>query len=305
MNTNYSMSRRHFLGATAAGLAAAGASSALAAVSSGPAKEPYPLTVFSKAFQELNFEDTADLVAEVGWDGIECPVRKGGQVLPERVEDDLPRFVEALKKRGKRIVFITTDVRDATDPATVKVLRTAARLGIGHYRLAGWTYRPGKPVPAQLAELRPVLKDIAVLNQELGLCAGFQNHSGNPNVGAAVWDIYDLIKDIDPRRLGMHFDIGHATVEGGLIWPTHFQLVAERVTMVYLKDFTWKKAAKGWTVAWCPLGQGMVSPGFFAELRKTGFAGVINQHHEYPIGEGKERVKILQQDLRTLRQWLG
>jgi sugar phosphate isomerase/epimerase len=305
MNSTFSMSRREFLRTTAVGLAAAGTSPVLAAVSAAGAKEPYPITVFSKAFQELNFEDTADLVAEVGWDGIECPVRKGGQVLPERVEDDLPRFVEALKKRGKRIVFITTDVRNATDPASVKVLRTAARLGIRHYRLAGWTYRAGKPLPAQLDELRPALKDIAALDQELGICAGFQNHSGNPNIGAAVWDIYELIKDLDPRWMAMHFDIGHATVEGGLIWPIHFQLMAERITMVYLKDFVWKKTAKGWTDDWCPLGQGMVSASFFNDLKKTGFAGAVNQHFEYPIGEGKERVKILQKDLQTLRQWLG
>ena len=60
----------------------------------------WPIIGFSKPFQTLGPEQTADTVAEIGWDGIECPVRAKGQVLPERVEEDLPKFVEALRQRG-------------------------------------------------------------------------------------------------------------------------------------------------------------------------------------------------------------
>src|SRR5262245_14706443 len=57
-----------------------------------------PIASFSKIFQELNlsYEDSAALVAEIRLDGIDCPVRPGGQVLPERAADDLPRYVAAL-----------------------------------------------------------------------------------------------------------------------------------------------------------------------------------------------------------------
>ena len=64
-------------------------------------KSRFPIIGFTKPFANLNAEETADLVAEVGWDGIDCPVRsKAGQIAPERVEDELPKLVEALKKRG-------------------------------------------------------------------------------------------------------------------------------------------------------------------------------------------------------------
>ena len=42
-------------------------------------------------------EQTAELVATVGWDGIECPVRAKGQIEPERAQDDLPKYAEALR----------------------------------------------------------------------------------------------------------------------------------------------------------------------------------------------------------------
>src|SRR5438067_7531604 len=57
-----------------------------------------------------------------------------------------------------------------------------------------------------------------------------QNHSGNGYVGAAMWDIHEMIRDLDPRHMGVHFDIGHATVESGLSWPTAFALRSEEHT---------------------------------------------------------------------------
>jgi len=45
-------------------------------------------------------------------------------------------------------------------------------------------YTADKSIPDQLKELRAELKDLAVLNRELGMQAGFQNHSGSNSIGA-------------------------------------------------------------------------------------------------------------------------
>jgi sugar phosphate isomerase/epimerase len=273
--------------------------------SAAAAPKRWAIVAFSKPFQQLAPEATADLVAAVGWDGIECPVRKGGQVLPERVEEDLPRLLEALKQRGADIPIITTDVRNATDPVSVKVLRTAARLGIRHYRLAHLRYEASRPLADQLREHRAVLQELAALNRELGLCAGYQNHSGFDYVGGPVWDIHELVQGIDPRALGTHFDIGHATVEGGFAWKTHARRMEPYLGAVYVKDYTWKKTGAGWRVEWCPLGQGMVSRAFFDWLKQTKFSGPISQHHEYPLGDRPAMTETFKRDLTQLREWLG
>ena len=89
--------RRQFVARTAAAAAAVLAPRAFAA-----ADPRFKIIAFSKPFAELSSDDTADLVADIGWDGIECPVRtKAGQIAPEKVEEDLPKMVEALKKRGQ------------------------------------------------------------------------------------------------------------------------------------------------------------------------------------------------------------
>jgi sugar phosphate isomerase/epimerase len=296
--------RRDFLGQLAAAGAGLAAAPQLAAATD-PTASARPIIVFSKAFQDLGYDQTAELVAEVGWQGIECPVRKGGQVLPERVEDDLPRMVGSLRRRGLELHIMATDVRDVTDPNTEKVLRVASRLGLRLYRLGKMDYEPDRPLPEQLADIRAKLRDVAALNRELGMCAGFQNHSGGNSVGAPVWDIHEVIEPLDPTTMAHFFDIGHATVEGGYAWPLHARLAAPRLRAVYVKDFTWQRKGDRWEAVWCPLGQGMIRPAFFQALATTDFKGPISQHYEYPLPSGKEMIPVLKKDLVTLRGWLG
>jgi sugar phosphate isomerase/epimerase len=103
----------------------------------------------------------------------------------------------------------------------------------------------------------------------------------------------------------MCFDIGHATIEGGLSWPIQARLAEPYYTLVYVKDFRWAKGPKGWDVDWCPLGEGMIHREFFTRLMGTSYTGPICQHHEYPMGDRKEMVAQMKKDLRVLKDWLG
>lgn len=261
---------------------------------------------FTKPIQDLSFEETARVASEVGWDGIELALRAGGHVLPERVEDDLPKLASALRARGQEILVLATDVR-GPDALTERVLRAAAGTGIRLYRLGYFRYRDGTPIPRQLAEIKAQLKDLAALNAAIGVIGLMQNHSGNGYVGSAVWDIHALIENLDPRQIGVHFDIGHATVEGGLSWPTNFALVADRIGAVIVKDFVWKRApGGGGAPEWCPIGQGMINPKFFTMLKASRFNGPITMQYEYPFENDsvEARVRALKADNAQLRAWL-
>src|SRR5688572_14342956 len=69
-----------------------------------------PVCLFIKFVQSLSYEQLADAVADMGADGIEATVRKGGYIPPERAVDELPKLVDALGKRNLKITMITTDV---------------------------------------------------------------------------------------------------------------------------------------------------------------------------------------------------
>ncbi len=96
MNSPHLLTRREFATATAAAAVASAAVSP-GLFAQGEGEKRFKIIGFTKPFQNLNFEDTANTVAEIGWDGIECPVRPKGQIEPEHAPDELPRLVEALK----------------------------------------------------------------------------------------------------------------------------------------------------------------------------------------------------------------
>jgi sugar phosphate isomerase/epimerase len=254
-----------------------------------------------KFLQSLDYNRLAETVAELGFDGIEATVRDRGQVLPERVEEDLPRLVEALKKHGLEITVMASSVNRVDQPLTEKVLRTAASLGVKRYRMAYYPYDLSRPVAEQLDELRPVVKDLAAMNREMGISAVYQNHAGAPYVGASVWDLYTLVRDIPVNEIGAAFDIRHATVEGGLTWPVLWNLIRPHVGAVYVKDSRWK----GRTPEDVPLGDGQVDPAFFRSLKQANYDGPISLHVEYLEDSGvAENVAALRKDLATLRRWL-
>jgi sugar phosphate isomerase/epimerase len=268
-----------------------------------PAVRSWNFCAFEKPLQFLSFDELADLVAELGFAGIEATVRPGGHVLPERVEEDLPKFVEALKKRGLEITILTSGINSVDQPHTEKVLRTAAKLGIRRYRMLWWRYDPKKPIWEQCEALRPVLKDLVALNREVGVSGLYQNHAGANMVGAALWDIYSLIKDHPSKDIGLAYDIRHAQVEAGLAWPTQFQLVQSHVTAVCVKDFDWD----GRGVKSVPLGAGRVDRKVLSTVKESGFTGPISVHVEYFPSDSRDKqamAEALRKDFETLQSWL-
>src|SRR2546421_6935418 len=125
MKTKSTLNRRDFVRQTVFTALAASVAPTLAAEK----KSPWKFCAFEKPVMFLSYDETAEFFAELGFDGIEAAVRPGGHVLPERVEEDLPKFVEALKKRGLEITILTSGIGNATQPHAEKVLRTAAKLG--------------------------------------------------------------------------------------------------------------------------------------------------------------------------------
>jgi sugar phosphate isomerase/epimerase len=290
-----SMNRRKFVAGTSAGLVCA----ALQLDAAPPFGQR--ICAFEKPLQFLSYTDLAETMAMIGVSGIEATVRAGGHVLPKNVEEDLPRLHEALQKRGLEITIIATDINAVDQPRADLVLRTAAKLGIRHYRMQWYHYDMRKPILPQLDEFAVKLPPLAQLTRELKMSALYHNHSGTDIVGAPIWDIYGLLKNYDPKTIGIGFDIHHATVEGGLSWPIQFKLIASHLAAVYVKDFVWEKGA----VKDVPLGDGQVDRKFFPMVRDLGFTGPICLHVEYLEGKKEDVLaNAFGRDLATLRSWL-
>ena len=292
------MNRRQFLTTTAL------AAPLLAAETRGK-KRRNPYCVFTKPLQMLSYDDLADLIAELGFDGIEGTIRPGGQITPEQVPDELPKMMAALKKRGLEMTIMASGINNADDKLNIQQLQVAAQLGIKRYRMGYHKYDLKKPVLNQMNELRPVLKNLVALNKELGLQAIYQNHSGSNYVGAPLWDLHELFKAHDPAHLAVGFDMSHATAEGTRAWPLHANLLRPRIGALYVKDIRWTENKRDN----CPLAKGIVDRNYPAQLIASGYTGPINLHVEYLKPFNKENVPnqiaAIKRDSATLKQWLG
>lgn len=293
-------SRRNFLSAAAA----AGISTLAVSGFAAESERKNKLCVFTKPFNSLTADQLGAKIAELGFDGIEAPIRPGGHVEPAAVPDELPAFVEALNKHNVEITIMTSDINDPGDPLTESVLRTAAKLGIRQYRMKYFKYKSGKSITAQIDNWRSQMKDLAAMNREIGITALYQNHAGRDTFGAPIWDLHRALDGIDPTEVGVAYDIRHASAEAGMCWPVGFELILPHVQAVYVKDYEWGDA-KPTNV---PLGEGRVDSKFFKMLAKAKFTGPISLHEEYLDHRKPELVpqhwEAIAADLKTLQSWL-
>lgn len=250
------------------------------------------LCMFSKHFPELTYDELGKTCRDLGFAGIDLTVRPKGHVLPENVVEHLPRAVDALRKAGLEVPMITTDITSATGAAPI--LKTAAALGISYFKPGYWRYNSVDPL-TRIKQVAADIRGLAALAAEYKIAMGLHNHSGT-YVGEAVWDTWEMIRDLDPRWTGFYYDPGHAAIEGGLGGHEISQrLVSSRLKMVAIKDFYWNKAVP----VWCPLGEGVVNwKQVFGDLKKSGYEGPLSLHLEYDGGmDVAARVAAVRKDL--------
>src|SRR5690242_16548719 len=95
---------------------------------------------FSKHLSDLSVPDLASAVIDMGYDAIDLTVRPGGHVLPEKVTDDLPRALDAIRTKGTSVAMITTGLVSPTEPTARPILQAAAKAGVRLVKPGYWKY---------------------------------------------------------------------------------------------------------------------------------------------------------------------
>jgi L-ribulose-5-phosphate 3-epimerase len=293
-------SRRNFIAksilATAgvsASLNSLGASNYPATSSSTLVKRPgtFSINIFSKNLHWLNYEDMASVVAEMGFDGIDLTVRPEGHVFPERVEDDLPKAVEAIKKTGLNVYMITSAITDAESPFAEMILKTASALGVSFYRMGWISYDEKISIEDNLKKIQTKLVRLAELNKKFKIQGHYQNHSGT-SFGSPIWDLHKVLKEVNSPWLGSQYDVMHATVEGANSWPLGLRLIKPYIGSLDIKDFYWAKKDGRWVPQLVPLGEGVIDfKKYFKLIKDQTIEGPLSIHYEYPLGGAEHGAK--------------
>ena len=220
-------------------------------------------SIFPKFYRHLSPEQLAALVREVGLDTTNLVIRDGYWVTRAKLMAELPGFLETLRGEGLRVQFATAGFEPdeiESDPAPLRFL---AEHGITEFRM-GYFRAGGREVRAALDAARRRMETIATLCERANIRCVYQVHHGTliPNASAA----YPLVKDLDPRFVGVELDPGNQTFEGWENWDRSAHLLGKYLVALGVKDSTLSrdpaKAAqpnKGWTRRWCPLDEGVVN----------------------------------------------
>jgi sugar phosphate isomerase/epimerase len=277
------------------------------------------VAIFSKHLQFLlSGEELAKATADIGFDAIDLTVRKGGHVQPERVAQDLPLLVGIIRQHGLKVHLITTDIVDADSPFAEDILKTMVTLRIHHYRWGNLRFVAGQPYGAQLEQMKLRIAKLAELNSRYQACAMYHIESGAERVGSAVLDLYMLLKEFDPKAVGVNYDVANGVEGGGGgSWMNSFRIMEPYIRGIAVRDFDRNKDASGaWGRQFKPLGEGLIPfPQFFTLVAEARFSGLVEIIAEYLLGgetdskgtgvvDRKAVYSGLKRDLTKLRGYL-
>jgi L-ribulose-5-phosphate 3-epimerase len=240
-------------------------------------KGPQPFYLFTKVLQWMPLADVPSAVQDMGFSGIDLPVRENGFFDVNEMAAKLPGLIAGSDKLGLSTPVLTTNMNVNRMGEMEEFLKTLSSEGIQHYRM-GYLGFQSKDIIGELKKLNGQLKQAAELHEKYGVTGHYQNHAG-ARIGGSVWEIYHMLEGIDPDHIGIQFDLRHATVEGYRSYENIFHLVKDQIRSFDLKDFIWgNPEGKGDVPVNVPLGEGNVK----FELLK-----------EHPNWEDEQMPKIL------------
>jgi sugar phosphate isomerase/epimerase len=283
------------------GLAAGATAAAQFRPGNGPKARTTPaVCLYSQVLIKVPYDELGMILKTMGVDGCDLTVMPGGHVPPAQSSVDLMRAVEAVTGVGLDVPVITTAYTSLQDPTIRNVVAIAGEMGIPLFRAGVWKYGAGEP-EVRLAEVQRDLSGLAAMARAVNMAVAIRTGSGDM-VGASVWDAHMLIRGMDPRTVGIAYDVGDAVAEGGGgSWMTAFRLALPRIKMVVARDFVWGKDASGaWKRTACPLGEGMVDWGkVFESLGRARFTGPISLPVDYAP---KDEVAAIRHDVEFIRK---
>jgi sugar phosphate isomerase/epimerase len=251
-------------------------------------------SVFTKPWMTLSLAALGELVAGLGFDGVELPVRPGYQVAPEGVAA-LPEAARVLGEHGVRIL----SVAGPTDEATIAA---CAEAGVPTIRVMA-PIHGGESYPEAEARYRRTYDALVPLLDKYGVQLGVQNHFGR-FVANAV-GLQRLVAPYDPRHIAIVWDAAHEALNGNdldlaldVAWP--------HLCMVNLKNAYWRRTndpeaeVADWQVHWTAGRHGQASwPNVVAELKARGYEGTVCLPAEYTDEDAVER--LIAEDIAFVR----
>ena len=211
--------------------------------------------------------------------------------LCERAE----RYGEIVKNAGLEIIGFTPGCFTMCyfdDGFYENYYKVAAALGSPCIKLAGTIYRPATGVTYWdlLKESKRKLKVLSGYGEKYGVRSLVELHHGYLHESCS--GAYNLLKDFDPRLVGVIHDPQNMVVDGKERWQMGFEILGSYLAYVHFKNSIFTEAEDGkWKWELSPIKDGLVDwEEVIDALKNTGFNGYLC--NEY-LGDKKNTAKTI------------
>ena len=275
------------------------------------------LCVYTVGLPEYNIEESAALLKELGYTGVEWRVDRFGnmrQYFPKDIDEYAVRYwldnkstlnidnimeeclraKKACDENGLEIVNLATSV--GYDAETLeKVLAAAAAIGCKSIRGPMGQFNAAKPYAEQFEEQRALMRSVEPLLKKYGVKMLIETHHGMMIASASSGR--RMLEGFDPNCFGLIFDPGNMVYEGFEDYRKSFEMLGDYLAHVHIKNA--RLVADGedefgsakWKQDWCPLNKGMANLKKVLEaLVAVGYDGALsvedfsNEMPTMPVG---------------------
>jgi sugar phosphate isomerase/epimerase len=220
-------------------------------------------SVFPKFYRDLDLNQLAEMVREVGLDTTNLVVREGYWCEPATLERDVTRFVSVMAKHGLKSHFATTGFTPDALAKDSTPLQILSAHGIREFRMSYF----GQAVDdarGAYDRARKELEQVANLCAKHDIRGVYQVHHGTliPNASAA----YHVINQLPAKFIGIELDPGNQIFEGSEDPAKSVSLLDEYLVAFGIKDarpvFNPDERHlphKGWGREFCSLEEGQIN----------------------------------------------
>ena len=274
------------------------------------------ICIFIKLLERFNYLDIATILSESGFKAADISLRDGGIIAPEVAKIELPKLVKIFSQKKISIPMAVTGITDPDNQNIETILKVMKDNDIRYYRLGSIKYNKQISICENLSILKKKMIKLQELNSKYELHGAIQNHTGM-RFGSAVWDAYEVVKECDPKYVGIQYDVRHAMADGIGSWPIGLEIALSHIDTTCIKDFTWKEKNGTFSPITVPLGEGIVDfRKYFEILNTKKISGPVSIHYEYPplssinltnnsTEQMKKIIPLLKRDLNIYKKMMG
>lgn len=274
------------------------------------------LAVYSLITPDYRVQEAAELIAEIGYDGVEWTVdytnamwdgESNWHIDTGNLEESAQAARDAADSCGLEVTGLGTRCNCFDLDGVRTCMKVAQIVGAPAIRVAAPGYDGSTPFPELFDRARDAYAEIQTVAADHGVKAAIETHNGliSPSASAAR----RLLEGLDPEWIGVLHDPGNMVREGMENWKMGIEMLAPYIAEVHVKDLAWFRDDGEWHCDLTPLGEGMVDwPAVVGALREVGYDGYLTDENFLPgwcqVSEELPTRQLLEQDYRFLRSLL-